>query len=221
MTAAQPDEAAEGAFSLTWWLEDTERWDLLWCEADHDEAGLPLDRWWKDRRNVLDELIRAPGPADHDFARFLLEQERRFHRHCWGFSHSIEIAALLLAEHHRPDDIWLLWQAITTSFDTWCGIPHRLLFAGGGTARTVAYVTKSSHPQRDNLLEHLHQIPEATSENVATLIADRRQYHADALNELDANHSPAPSADDFGNQQHPSPIRPTSYGQRRTLHFGR
>ncbi|MDP9869285.1 MULTISPECIES: hypothetical protein [Streptosporangium] len=39
---------------------------------------------------------------------------------------SISIAALLLAEHRRPDDVRCLWQAITTSFDTWCGIPQLL-----------------------------------------------------------------------------------------------
>ncbi|MFI0355955.1 hypothetical protein [Actinomadura sp. 9N407] len=182
MTAVRHGEAADGAFSLTWWLEDIERWDLLRFEADHDEAGLPLDRWWKDRRDVLDTLIRTPGPADHDFACFLLDQEARFHRHCWGFSHSIETAALLVAEHHRPDDVWLLWDAVVTSFDTWCGIPHRLLLAGGGTAHTIAHVSSSGHQQRDNLLGHLLQIPEATAENVAALIAERRQHYADTLN---------------------------------------
>lgn len=89
MTAARPSEAAGDAFGLAWWLEDHERWDLLRFEADHDEAGLPLDRWWKDRRDVLDALIRTSGPADHDFVRFLLDQEARFHRPCWGFSHGI------------------------------------------------------------------------------------------------------------------------------------
>lgn len=186
MTVDRLHEAADDAFGLTWWLQDAERWELLRFEADHDEAGRPLDRWWKDRRDVLEALICIPGPVDHDFACFLLEQEARFHRHGWGFSHSIEIAALLLAEHRRPDDVWHLWQAITTSFDTWCGIPHRLLFAGGGTARTLAHVTGSSHEQRSNLLEHLHEIPQATGENVTALIAERRRYYADVLNELNA-----------------------------------
>lgn len=134
----QARDVDDNTLDNAWWAKDPERWDLLGFEAAHDEAGLPLDRWWKDRRDVLDALIFGPGPVDHDFASFLLDQETQFHRHCWGFSHSIEIAAFLLAEHRQPDDVWRLWRAITSSFDTWCGLPHRLLLAGGGTARTVA-----------------------------------------------------------------------------------
>lgn len=131
-----------------------------------------------------------PGPVDHDFTRFLLDQETRFHRHCWGFSHTIEAAALLLAEHRRPDDIWHLWQAITTSFDTWCGLPHRLLLAGGGTTRTIAYVNASGHEQRDNLLGHLQELAEATDDDVTALLAERRRYYADSIRELDATPEP-------------------------------
>ncbi|WP_409468852.1 hypothetical protein [Streptomyces sp. HC307] len=115
-----------------------------------------------------------------------LSWDYQAHHHCWGFSHSIEVAALLLVEHRQPDDVWRLWRAITTSFDTWCGLPHRLLLAGGGTARTVAHVAGSSHEQRDNLLQHLHEIPEVTEDDVTALIAERRRYYSDALCELDA-----------------------------------
>ncbi|MFE4052960.1 hypothetical protein [Streptomyces sp. YIM B13518] len=170
---AIPDATAaytpkDDTLGLAWWTEDPERWDLL----------------QKDRRDVLlDALILCPGPVDHDFARFLLDQEMRLHRHCWGFSHSIEAAALLLAEHRRPDDIWRLWQAITTSFDTWCDLPHRLLFAGGGTTRTIAYVVNSGHDQQDNLLGHLQELAEATDNDVTMLLAQRHRYYADVLRE--------------------------------------
>jgi hypothetical protein len=203
VTAAQ-GEADAGALGRAWWAEDPERWDLLRFEAAHDEAGLPLDRWWKDRRDVLGALILAPEPVDHDFACFLLDQETRFHRHCWGFSHSIEVAALLLADHRRPDDVWRLWQAITTSFDTWCGLPHRLLLAGGGTARTVDHIVGSDHEQRHKLLQHLQEIPEATDDDVTALIAERRRYYSDALRELDA--SPEPN-DECGSPPSPRPVR--------------
>ncbi|WP_320775886.1 hypothetical protein [Streptomyces sp. CRN 30] len=105
----------------------------------------------------------------------------RFHRHSWGFSHTIEAAALLLAEHRRPDDVWCLWQAVTASFDTWYGLPHRLLFTGGGTTRTIAYVAGSGHEQQDNLLGHLRKLAEATDDDVSTLLAQRRGYYADTL----------------------------------------
>ncbi|MFC7637673.1 hypothetical protein ACFQWA_17120 [Streptomyces thermogriseus] len=64
---------------------------------------------------------RSSPPRDrinHGFARVLPDQEARFHRHGWGYSHTIEVAALLLAEHRRPDDICLLRQAITADFGT-------------------------------------------------------------------------------------------------------
>ncbi|MET8100601.1 hypothetical protein ABZV29_29725 [Streptomyces sp. NPDC005236] len=185
MEAARTSDA-DDALDPAWWTEDPERWELLRFQAAHDEGGLPLDRWWKDRQDVLDALILAPGRLDHDFARFLLDQEMRFHRHCWGFSHTIEIAAVLLAEHRRPDDVWHLWWAITTSFDTWFGLPHRLLLAGGGTERTVSYITDSDHEQRDNLLGHLNGLEASTADSVTTLIAERRQYYTDTLRELNS-----------------------------------
>ncbi|MGW2090325.1 hypothetical protein [Streptomyces sp. NPDC001880] len=183
MTAIRP-HGADDTLDPAWWAEDPERWDLLRFEAAHDENGLPLDRWWKDRRDVLEALVLAPGPVDHDLALFLLDQEIRFHRHCWGFSHSIEVAALLLAEHHRPDDVWHLWRAITTSFDTWCGLPHQFLLAGGGTQRTIFYAADSGHEQRDNLLGHLLGLQAATDDNVTALIAERRKYYTDTLREI-------------------------------------
>lgn len=108
-----------------------------------------------------------------------------FHRHCWGCSHTIEIAGLLLAEHRRPDDVWQLWLAILTSFDTWGCLPHRLLLAGGGTQRTIAYVADSDHEQRDNLLGHLHKLQTATGDDITVLVAERRQYYTDTFRELD------------------------------------
>ncbi|MEV5510122.1 hypothetical protein [Streptomyces orinoci] len=197
MPADRPHEADNDILGHAWWAVTPERWSLLQFEPAHNE-GLPTDRWWKDRRDVLETLILAPGPIDHGFAHYLLDQETQFHRHCWGFSHSIEIAALLLAEHRRPNDIWHLWQAVTTSFDTWCGLPHRLLLAGGGTARTVAYVAGSGHGQRHNLLEHLREIPETTDDDVTALIAERRRHYTELLTELRNVAVQGPQEEDFG-----------------------
>lgn len=170
---------------LAWWLKDPELWELLEFEGRYDADGLPVDLRWKDRQQLLEGLIRLPGPVDVDFARFLLVQETRWHGHAWGFSHSIEIAALLVAEHRRVQDIWLLWEAVVRSFDTWGGFqPHSLLFAAG-VARTIEYVSTSDHPQRSKLLEHLHEIPEASEGAVTGHLADRRRYYVESLNELD------------------------------------
>ena len=169
---------------LSWWLQDRERWDLLRFEGVRHERGYTIDRWSKDRESVLEALIRVPGPVDRDFALFVLEQETQRNGNNWGFSHTIEIAAILVAEHRRVDDVWPLWSAICRSFDTWCGIPHRLLLAGG-VARTPEDVAGSSR-QQDKLLEHLLELPPLTDEDVTWLLSERRRHYADLLEEFAA-----------------------------------
>ncbi|MEV5572589.1 hypothetical protein AB0L06_21295 [Spirillospora sp. NPDC052269] len=177
----------EGVLGIGWWLEDSGRWESLRFEGAEDEDGMPLDRRWQDRRDVLEALALVEGAVDHGFARFLLEQEILFHEHVWGFSHGAEIAALLVAEHQRPEDVWLLWDALGTSFDTWCGLPHQLIESAGGTANTIAYVTASEHEARDGLLEHLRESEEMTGEEAAEFIAGRREYYATVFLQLAAD----------------------------------
>lgn len=179
MVPARPDE---GAFDVAWWLEDVRRWEPLRFEAGEDEDGTPVDRRLRERGDVLEALALVAGPVDHGFARFLLEQEVLLHEHSWGFSEGLEIAALLVAEHRRPEDVWPLWDAIGASFDTWCGVPHSLLMAAGGTARTIAYVTAASgRDERHGLLEELDELDEMTGEEAAAFVAERRRYYATVL----------------------------------------
>jgi len=159
-----------------WWCEDPELWELLAFEGRYDERGLPVDTHWEGRKQVLQALIRAPAHEYGDFARFLLTQEIRRHRHCWGFGSGIEMAALLVAGDRRAEDVWLLWEAVMASFDTWGILPHRLLFAAG-VARTVEYVGGSDHPWRDHLLAHLEEMYGVTDEEVARTLAGRRRRH--------------------------------------------
>ncbi|MFG2821904.1 hypothetical protein ACGFX4_21060 [Kitasatospora sp. NPDC048365] len=167
---------------LAWWCEDPERWELLEFDGQHDDDGLPVDIRWEDRQQVLEALILTPEPGIGDFARYLLVQETERHRHSWGFGHSIELAALIVAEERRIEDVWLLWNAICRSFDTWCGLPHRLLLAAGA-ARTVEYVSSSKHPQRDNLLGHLGQMNETDDDEVARTLTERRRHYSRILGE--------------------------------------
>jgi hypothetical protein len=160
-----------------WWSQDPERWELLRFEGVRHERGYTIDRWWKDREGVLEVLVRTPGPADREFALFLLEQEALRHRNSWSFSHGIEIAAILVAEHRRVEDVSPLWKAICTSFDTMCGIPHRLLFASG-VSRTPEHVDDPS------LLKHLHELPPPTDDAVTALLTERRRHYTDVLAEL-------------------------------------
>ncbi|UQA91036.1 hypothetical protein [Streptomyces halobius] len=142
-----------------------------------------MDARWEDRQQVLEALVRDPCQDDGNFARFLLLQETRWHGHSWGFSHSIELAALLIAEERHVGDVWLLWEAVCRSFDTWCGLPHHLLLAAG-VSITTEYVKGSDHPQRDNLLEHLGKISQVTDEEVAQTLSQRRRYYGEILDEL-------------------------------------
>ncbi|MFJ5550683.1 hypothetical protein [Streptomyces sp. NPDC093225] len=174
-----------------WWAQDPEHWELLRFEAVSTADGPTGDRAREDRAAVLDLLVTAPGPVGHGFARFLLEQEILFHKDSWGFHHGIEVAAVLLAEHRRPEDVWLLWEAVTTSFDTWCGLPHRLLFAAGGSTGTLAHVAGSGDERREHLLELLRDVPAASEDEVGAFVAERRRYYAEILRQLDA----APDAD--------------------------
>ncbi|MEO3786889.1 hypothetical protein ABGB12_26490 [Actinocorallia sp. B10E7] len=126
---------------------------------------------------MLESLARCPGLADLEFARFLLVQETHAHGHYWGFCHSIEIAAILVAEHRRVQDVWLLWEAVHRSFDTLGIMPHRIVYAAG-VEHTLQYVADSDHPRRDLLLEDLRRMADTTDEQVARLLADRRRHHA-------------------------------------------
>ncbi|TMR89012.1 hypothetical protein [Nonomuraea basaltis] len=121
---------------------------LLAFEGGLNEEGLPIDYTSQDRQQVLHDLIREPGPADLDFARYLLAQEIHSHRRSWGFCHSIELAVLLVAEHRQVEDVWLLHEAVYASIDTWGILPHRLLYAAG-IERTRHYVATSDHPRQD------------------------------------------------------------------------
>lgn len=150
---------------LSWWREDAARWELLDFAGQHTEDGLPFDARWEDRQQVLEALIHDPLPGDGAFARYLLRQETSAHGHMWGFNHSIELAALLVARQRRIEDVWLLWAATCRSFDTWCGLPHRLLLAGGASA-TPVHVRDADHPQREDLLEYLQELSDVIDDDV-------------------------------------------------------
>lgn len=102
-------------------------------------------------------MFCAPHPDEGDFARFLLAQEIAWHHHSWGFSHTIKLAALLVAAEGRPEGVWLQWQAAYASFDTAFGLPRALLYAAG-VERTLAHVRETERPDRAALLEELDEV---------------------------------------------------------------
>ena len=85
-----------------------------------------------------------------------------------------------MAEHRDVTDVPLLWQAVCRSFDTWSGVPHRLLLAAG-TARTLEHVRSGDFPGRDSLLSHLSDLAGTTDAQVTALLAGRREHYRRVL----------------------------------------
>ena len=119
------------------------------------------------------ELIALPAPIDRGFVRYLLTQEICAHRHYWWFDPSIEIAALLVADHRDPADVWLLHEAIYANFDT-CGILPRHLLISAGIDRVRSHIAITEHPRKTVLLDDLDQLPDAAVEQI--LLARRGRY---------------------------------------------
>ncbi|GAA2444506.1 hypothetical protein GCM10010191_71490 [Actinomadura vinacea] len=162
-----------------WWREDPERRVLLAYDGGTDEEGLPYDTAASDRRAVLEALLCEDGPpARHDpgLPLYLLEQETLWHRHAWGFGHSMGMAALLVAEHRRAEHVWPLWEAKTTSFDTMLGLPRELLFSAGAR-ETVAFAEAARNPMRDHFLEFVEEYGLPEDEDVTRTLAGLRRYH--------------------------------------------
>jgi hypothetical protein len=83
----------------------------------------------------------------------------------WGFSQSLKLCAFLLFTLAQVEDIQLLWQAKTTSFDTMCGLDDQLL-VGAGVPITIAY---------------LQQVQDPWSEQARAYIEEGYQFDNDAL----------------------------------------
>ncbi|WP_067484789.1 hypothetical protein [Actinomadura hibisca] len=165
----------ESPADVAWWQRHQDTWELLAFDGREDGHGLPYDAASGDRRAVLAALLRATGHKMPSFLRFLLAQEAAWHRHAWGFSPSIAMAALLVAERRDENDVHLLWHAKATSFDTMCGLPYELLFAAG-VAETRAHVLAEPDPDRDGLLAYLDRAGTPTDDQVQHRLTKMRTH---------------------------------------------
>ncbi|MFI6520666.1 hypothetical protein ACIBF1_34290 [Spirillospora sp. NPDC050679] len=165
----------ESPADVAWWQRHQDTWELLAFDGREDGHGLPYDAASGDRRAVLEALLRATGHKMPGFLRFLLAQEAAWHRHAWGFSPSIAMAALLVAEQRDEEDVHLLWRAKCTSFDTLGMLPTELLFAAG-VAETRARVLAEAHPDRDALLTYLAQYGTPTDDQVEHRLSVMRAH---------------------------------------------
>ncbi|WP_154697893.1 hypothetical protein [Lentzea guizhouensis] len=150
---------------------DLDRLRTDFATADLDEA---------DREEALQLLLRDRRPRDADLLRHLLAQETAAHREGWGVSEAMGLAALLLAECGREEDVWTLWEAKNASFDTMAGLDGFLLFPAGIAGTTAHVIAAEDHPERHDLMAYMSEYlgyEKLTDEDVREHLAALRTYH--------------------------------------------
>ncbi|MET8758670.1 hypothetical protein [Lentzea sp. NPDC004782] len=143
-----------------------------------DFANTPLDE--ADREEALHLLLRDRRESDADLLRHLLAEETAAHREGWGLSETMVLAALLLAECGREEDVWTLWEAKNASFDTMAGIDGFLLFPAGISGTTAHVISNEDHPERADLMTYMSEYLEyeqLTDDDIRGHIANLRSYY--------------------------------------------
>lgn len=143
-----------------------------------DFANTPLDE--ADREDVLRLLLSRRRDDDADLLRHLLAEETAAHREGWGVSEAMLLAALLLAECGREEDVWPLWEAKNASFDTMAGLDGFLLFPAGIAGTTAHVIASEDHPERVDLMTYMSEYLEyekLTDDDIRDHIANLRSYH--------------------------------------------
>ena len=169
------------SIDLDEWRADRGRWRVAAYAEATDEDGLPDDANRQRRAQVLALLLRDRRDSDAELLAYLLEQEVLAHGASWGIDDSIRLAALLLSECGRAEDVWLLWMAKTANFDTLMGLDGCLLYPAG-VSETIAYVESSDHPDRDDVVRKLTEylVHQPTSEQeLGDRLSGLRNYHAE------------------------------------------
>ncbi len=149
-------------------------------DLDRLRAELPTsDLDEADREDALRLLLRDRRPGDADLLRHLLILETAEHREGWGLSESMGLAAVLLAECGREEDVWALWEAKNASFDTMAGLDGFLLFPAG-IAGTTAHVIASDHAERNDVMVFMSEYLEyekLTDDDIRERLASLRSYY--------------------------------------------
>ncbi|WP_090049371.1 hypothetical protein [Lentzea fradiae] len=142
-----------------------------------DFANTPLDE--ADREEVLHLLLRERREGDADLLRHLLAQETAAHREGWGVSEALTLAALLVAESGREEDVWALWDAKNASFDTMAGLDGFLLFPAGIAGTTAHVIAQEQHPDRTDLMTYMAEYlgyEKLTDEDIREHVAGLRSH---------------------------------------------
>ncbi|GHH59159.1 hypothetical protein [Lentzea cavernae] len=143
----------------------------------NDFTNTPLDE--ADREEALHLLLRERRDGDADLLRHLLAEETAAHQEGWGVRETLVLAALLLAECGREDDVWALWEAKNASFDTMAGLDGFLLFPAGIAGTTAHVITNEQHPERGELMTYMSEYLEydkLTDEDIREHVAGLRSH---------------------------------------------
>ncbi|GHP01109.1 hypothetical protein KSF_111560 [Reticulibacter mediterranei] len=135
------------------------------------------DQHAKFRMLVLSLLFGSFSLADRAFLRMLLEQEIVYHRYNYGFSESIKVCAFMLFVLAEVEDVQLLWEAKTTSFDTMCGLNDQLL-VGAGIAATLDYLRRADEPWSERASKYISEGYPYTFEQLQRYQTETRQLLA-------------------------------------------
>lgn len=108
------------------------------------------------RLSVLKALHKILSQEDRPLVRFLLKQEIAFHENAWSIYESIRLCGFLLSLLAQVEDVGLLWEAKTTSFDTMCGFDVEFL-VGAGVAPTVSYLQSIQEEWAPDALEYIEK----------------------------------------------------------------
>ncbi|GHO81168.1 hypothetical protein KSD_89390 [Ktedonobacter sp. SOSP1-85] len=112
------------------------------------------------RLAVLEKLHKTLSPGDWPLVRFLLKQEITFHENAWCIYESIRLCGFLLSLLAQVEDVGLLWEAKTTSFDTMCGFDVQFL-VGAGVASTVSYLQSIQEEWAQDALTYIEESQKA------------------------------------------------------------
>lgn len=140
-------------------------------------TNTPLDE--ADREEALHLLLRERREGDADLLRHLLAEETAAHQEGWGVREALVLAALLLAECGREDDVWTLWEAKNASFDTMAGLDGFLLFPAGIAGTTAHVIANEQHAERNELMTYMSEYLEyekLTDEDIRENVAGLRSH---------------------------------------------
>jgi len=145
---------------LTRLRQDESAWPEVAHHAIYHEDERMEDPHYRQRYGLLLCLQYDRRDEDDALVRYLLQEESksRLNDPFQGESSAVLLAAYLLSCRRQIGDVWLLWQAKSANFDTFCAVDTMYLFAAG-IGETLDYLKASDRSEASDLLQFLFHDP--------------------------------------------------------------